>query len=162
MEEEIVHVPMAGISVVENGTKMKTTLGSCVGVIIHDKLSKRTGMAHIMLPKRFRPDESIGKYADTAIPALLKEMSRRGSSRAHLEAYVTGGAEMFARSQDKRLASVGEMNIDATRNLLARHGIAVVYEDTGGDRGRVVQFDNRSAQIQIRTLNPPAFERRRR
>lgn len=162
MEDQIVHVPMAGIVVVENGAKVKTTLGSCVGVIIHDKLSKRTGLAHIMLPKHYHSDEAIGKYADTAIPALLKELARRGSSKAHLEAYLTGGADMFARSEDRRLTSVGEMNIGATRDLLTQHGVSVVYEDTGGSRGRVVQFDNGSAQIQVRTLNPPTFERRKR
>ena len=159
MEKQTVHVPMAGMTVVENGTRVKTTLGSCVGLILHDKRNKRTALAHIMLPTRLRADESVGKYADTAIPALLDELSRRGSRREHLEAYLTGGAHLFGRSEDKKLARIGDLNLSATREILSRNGVAVVYEDTGGERGRVVLFDNQCAQIKVRTLEPPPFAR---
>lgn len=162
MEEQIVHVPMAGMTVVENGTKVKTTLGSCVGLILHDKRNKRTALAHIMLPARLRFDEVIGKYADSAIPALLDELSRRGSRKEHIEAYLTGGAHLFGQSEDKKLARVGDLNLSATREILSRNGVSVVYEDTGGDRGRVVLFDNRSARIEVRTLEPPKFARSNR
>jgi len=157
MEEQIVHVPMAGMTVVENGTKVKTTLGSCVGLILHDKKSKRTALAHIMLPARLNRDESIGKYADTAVPAMLEELARRGSMKRHLEAYLTGGAHLFGQSGDKKLTTVGDLNLIATREILSRHGVTVVYEETGGEKGRIVVFDNRSAKIEVRTLTPPKF-----
>ncbi len=159
MDQEIVQLRMAEMAVVENGTKVKATLGSCVGIILHDKSAKRTALAHIMLPTRLRSDSSVAKYVDTAIPALLEELARRGSKKQNLEAYLAGGAHLFGKSEDKKLATVGEQNLGMTRELLVSHGIAVVQEDTGGERGRTILFDNQTAKLDVKTLNPPLFKR---
>lgn len=152
MEGKVLLIKMAELAVVENSKLLKTTLGSCVGVILHEQNRNISGMAHIMLPDRLRRDYAVGKYADTAIPALLSRVLKRGARKEHLRAFVTGGANMFKSSCDTKIATVGDKNIQATKRILDDLSIPIVFEETGGDRGRTVLFDNHSGQIQVKTL----------
>lgn len=145
-------VPMAQMGVVSGNRIIKTTLGSCVGVVLHDSMNRITGLAHIMLPSQLRDDDAIGKFPETALPALLTAVMEKGASKAHIQAYLAGGASMFAGSDDRRIATIGDQNVEATRKTLARLGIAVAYEQTGGKRGRTLVFDNSSGCIEVRTL----------
>ena len=51
-------------------------LGSCVGVVLYDRTARLGGLAHIVLPKAHGTVDHPGKYADTAIPALIAEFDR--------------------------------------------------------------------------------------
>ena len=152
MANDVFLVKMAEMGVVENSKLLKTTLGSCVGVILHDGKNNISGLAHIMLPRRLRQDLTVGKYADTAIPALLSRLLKRGGKRENLRAYITGGANMFRYSEDKKIATVGEKNIEAVRQILGELELPIVFEETGGERGRTVLFDNQNGEIQVKTL----------
>lgn len=153
-ENEIVLVQMAQIGVVRGGRKMKTTLGSCVGVVLHDAERRIAGLAHIMLPRRLRSDDAAGKYADTALPALLGEVMRSGGSRANLRAYLAGGANMFAGSDDRKIATIGEQNVEAVHKILDELGIEIAYEETGGIQGRTILFDTNTGRIEVKSLRP--------
>ncbi len=152
MENEVVTVKMAEIVVVENSMRLKTTLGSCIGLILHDRAKSIGGLAHIMLPARLKADEAVGKYAETAIPALLSRLLKRGSQRSSIRAYLAGGADMFRYSGDRKIATVGEKNVDACKRILEQLRIPIVFEDIGGEQGRTVLFENQTASIQVRTL----------
>lgn len=53
-------------------------LGSCIGLVIHDETRKIGGLAHVMLPKSSgKPNERAGKYADTAVEVLIKELTQK-------------------------------------------------------------------------------------
>ena len=153
MEGKVVVVKMAEIGVVEDSKLLKTTLGSCVGVILHDRKKYLSGMAHIMLPQKLGDDTMVGKYADTAIPALLSRLLRRGSNRENIRAYLAGGANMFEFSGDMKIATVGEKNIVATKRILGELNIPIAYEETGGRQGRTVLFDNHNGEIHVKTLD---------
>lgn len=154
MEEETVHVRMAEMAVVQDGTRMKAILGSCVGVVLHDSSRRLTALAHIMLPTRLSGDGATAKYADTAVPAMLEELIRRGARKKDVRAYLAGGASLFGKSEDRRLVTVGELNCAVVRDVLAKLEIEVIYDDTGGERGRTVLFDNRSGEIVVKTIRP--------
>ena len=105
-------VKMAEISVIKNNggsvpSNLKTTLGSCVGVILTDRKSGVHGLAHIMLPEMLKRDPAVGKYADTAIPALLGEMKKKGRTQL-CSAPGAGsiGAETHARKQRPSVCAV--------------------------------------------------------
>ncbi len=89
----------------------------------------------------------MGKYADTAIPALLPRLERRGGRREQLQAFLVGGANMFQASEDSRIASIGEKNVEAVQRVLAELAIPIVFEDTGGVQGRTVCFDNDTGEL---------------
>jgi chemotaxis protein CheD len=150
---EIVNVRMAEISMVRDSHRLKTILGSCVGVILHDPVKRISGLAHVMLPRSTRKDTSVGKYADTAIPALLAMMTGNGSRASSLKAYLIGGAKMFPMAAGG-IGSIGDQNVSAARKVLADAAVPIVFEDTGGTRGRTVIFDNESGEVSVHTLSP--------
>ena len=150
---EIVNVRMAEMNMVRDALSLKTILGSCVGVILHDPVKRISGLAHVMLPYSSRRDSSVGKYADTAIPALLALMTGNGSRASSLKAYLIGGAKMFPMATGG-IGSIGDQNVSAARKVLEEAAVPIVFEDTGGTRGRTVIFDNESGEVSVHTLNP--------
>jgi len=153
MAEDTVTVKMAEMDVVTDGRRLKTILGSCVGIILRDPERSVSGLAHIMLPARHRGDTTEGKYADTAIPALLARLLKSGGRQAFLQALLIGGAQMFPLGNVK-IASIGDQNVEASRRILQASRIPIVFEDTGGKAGRSVTFDNATGQVSVKTLQP--------
>jgi chemotaxis protein CheD len=156
MIDTAVHVKMADMRVVTpgagEGAILKTTLGSCIGVILSDKESGIHGLAHIMLPKRIKNDSVIGKYADTAIPALVDGMEKKGSSRKRMKAYLVGGACMFNTDNGSAISQIGNHNIRASKEILESLNVELVFEKTGGNSGMTVIFDGDTGKITVRTL----------
>jgi chemotaxis protein CheD len=132
---------------------LKTTLGSCVGVIISDRVKGVHGLAHVMLPQRLGLDKATGKYADTAVPALVAEMEHAGSARPNMEAFLVGGASMFQSPETSVLPRIGEKNVETVLRVLRELGIPVVFQETGGTAGRTVTFDCADRIPRVKTLN---------
>ena len=130
---------------------LKTTLGSCVGIILEDRKNGISGLSHIMLPRRFRDDPAIGKYADTAIPALIRHMERKGADVKNMKAYVIGGAAMFGSSSS--ISNIGEKNYRAVKEILKKYNIPIVLEDVGGNNGRTVIYNHNTGEVNIRVLS---------
>ena len=150
-------VKMAELSVIENNggssqPDLKTTLGSCVGVILTDKKSGVHGLAHIMLPEMLKRDTAVGKYADTAIPALLDKMKKKGAIKKEIRAFLLGGACMFSFTGTVGMAVIGDRNVEAAQRILGEHDIPVVFQETGGNSGRTVLFDIGTGKVSIKTL----------
>jgi chemotaxis protein CheD len=156
MSAQTVLVKMAEISVVQDADgksyTLKTTLGSCVGVILTDVKRGVHGLAHILLPRRLPCDPVIGKYADTAIPALVDEMEKRGCRRKDLKAYVVGGACMFEVFNANGHSNIGDKNVAAVKMVLESSSIPVVFEETGGSSGRAIAFNGIEGKVVVKTL----------
>ncbi len=151
-----VHVGMADLVVARHPATLITLgLGSCIGLVIYDQSSRTAGMVHIMLPDS-REGKNIpkpGKFTDTAIPLLLDELDRLGVNRAQLRAKMAGGAQMFTMpGKDSALFAVGTRNVEATTKLLASTGIRLVASDTGGSKGRSVEFNTETLKFIVKTL----------
>jgi chemotaxis protein CheD len=104
-----------------------------------------------MLPARRYDDEASRKYADSAIPALLERLARRGGGAGSLQALLIGGAQMFPMG-NSNMASLGGQNVEAARRLLQKKRIPIIFEDTGGTAGRSVVFDNATGKVAVKTL----------
>jgi chemotaxis protein CheD len=153
MPAETVTVRMAEIGFAHDGAALKTTLGSCVGIIVRDRDRKVAGLAHVMLPRCLRTGDPPGKYADSAIPALLAGVESRGARRSALQAWIVGGARMFP-VEDGGIGSIGGRNIEESRRLLAELGVPVIREEVGGSCGRTLTFEAATGALDIRTLAP--------
>ncbi|MCI1857913.1 MAG: chemotaxis protein CheD [Sporolactobacillus sp.] len=131
-------------------------LGSCVGIVIYDPLQKSAGMAHVMLPASSLARSEIlmpGKYADTAIPALVDLMTHRhGLALAGLKAKMAGGAEMFKSTIGGPMKSIGARNVASVRAQLRRFGIPLLAEETGKNYGRTIAFYPYTGVLRIRTI----------
>lgn len=144
-------VKMAEMDVVTDGRSLKTILGSCVGVILRDPEKRVSGLAHIMLPEKRRDDAAAGKYADSAVPALLARITGSGARQGALQAMLIGGAQMFPMG-NSTLASIGDQNVVAARKALKESRIPIVFEEIGGKAGRSVVFNNLTGQVSVKTL----------
>lgn len=140
---QLIRVGMADMQVCRYPDRLSTLgLGSCVGVVIYDEVAKVAGMAHVMLPDsgQAKATGNVAKFADTALPALIKELISMGASKSRLKAKMAGGAQMFAFSGKNDQLSIGKRNAEAVREILKREGIPLVAEDTGGNHGRSIEF----------------------
>jgi chemotaxis protein CheD len=143
--------------------KIRTLLGSCVGVVLYDRIAKLGGLAHIVLPSAHGSVDHPGKYADTAIPAMIAEFDRRiaGKSRSRLTAKLVGGASMFpidlAAAGNSGL-NIGRRNQEAIERILAELSIPIVARDVGGNAGRRLTVDTASGTVTIRVPGGNDYE----
>ena len=86
------------IDVLQTTGVLKTLLGSCIGLVLYDRRNCVGGLAHIVLPSASGSSESLGKYADTALPELIRLIVQMGGKSANLTAKMAGGANMFVTS----------------------------------------------------------------
>ncbi|MBQ7576974.1 MAG: chemotaxis protein CheD [Synergistaceae bacterium] len=156
MAEPSIVLGMADLYVARAPIKLVTLgLGSCIGLVVFDPLAKIAGMAHIMLPdsRGLKGSEKVGKFADTAVPAIIEEMLKQGANRSRIKAKIAGGAQMFALpGASAEFLTVGAKNVRETTMRLARMGIALVASDTGGNKGRTIEFSTSNWMLKIKTL----------
>jgi chemotaxis protein CheD len=146
--ERMVRMGELAISDTPGDVLVSLGLGSCIGLALVDKRAGVAGLAHIVLPASggaVKP-ETVHKFADHAVPALLDGMVERGASPVFLQASLVGGASMFvAVGQD-----VGRRNAVAVRELIAQRRVPVVAEAVGGSRGRTVKVDVAMGTVSVR------------
>ena len=151
------HVGMADLVVLSSPETLVTLgLGSCIGLVIYDSAARVAGMVHIMLPDSGKSPAALekpGKYADTAIPALIEEVCRKGGVRSRLKAKMAGGSQMFALpGAPADFLAVGSRNTKETLEILKRLGIPLVASDLGGNKGRTVEFSTETWMLSVRIL----------
>jgi chemotaxis protein CheD len=120
--------------------QVKTILGSCVGVALHDPRNRWGGLCHYLLALDPDLDAAAGgssRFGEVAIPALVSKLVRAGSRRRDLVAVVAGGALLLDANE---VFFVGEKNVRLADTLLRDLGIRIAYRDIGGDRGRRMSF----------------------
>lgn len=129
-------------------------LGSCIAVGLYEPLSGVIGLAHIMLPlsSSATSNANIAKYADTAIPAMLEELLKKGAQKEQVVAKIAGGAQMFSFLGENDLMKVGLRNIVATKSVLATLKIPLVAQDTGGSSGRTIEFSAEDGKFHIKVV----------
>lgn len=147
---QIVSVPIGRWGVAAAPVQIRTLLGSCAGVVLYDRAAKIGGVAHIVLPHSRGILDQPGKYADTAIPAMIGDLERLlgRSSKGRLSSKITGGASMFPTGAT---TNIGRMNVEAVESILNALGIPVLARDVGGESGRRVTLDTQSGMVSIRT-----------
>jgi chemotaxis protein CheD len=129
-------------------------LGSCIGLVLVDRIRRVAGLAHVMLPQA-RPGRAgdlpaagRGKYADLAVPALIDAMLAAGARRPGLQVALVGGARMFGAGSGS--IDVGARNEAAVRDALTTARLRVRATATGGGKGRTVRVDVGSGQVLVR------------
>jgi chemotaxis protein CheD len=154
---KVVSVPIGRWAVAVAPVQIRTLLGSCAGVVLYDREAQLGGVAHIVLPDSRGVADHPGKFADTAIPAMIEELSQRAGRRGRLRltAKLAGGASMFPTSSG---LDIGRMNQDAVERILEDLGIPVVARDLGGGSGRRLTLDTASGTVSIRIPGGDDYE----
>ncbi len=153
----VVKVGIADMNIADDGTSIRTSgLGSCIGVVLYDEWIKLAGMVHVMLPdssigKEAKPN--LAKYADTGIEELIRQLKTRGANLRRLQCKMAGGAQMFQFQSKSDVMRIGPRNAEAVKEVLLKHGVPIVAEDLGGNKGRTIEFFTSTGILQVRTVN---------
>lgn len=139
MAELMARMAEIAVSRYEADVLVALGLGSCIGLALLDRSSPVAGLAHVVLPESREGTTVPGKFADTAVPELLRQMIAFGATRSRLQAVLVGGAQMFATGASGSL-DIGRRNEQAVRTALAVAGIAITAAVTGGSCGRTMRI----------------------
>ncbi|MCB2183631.1 MAG: chemotaxis protein CheD [Desulfobulbaceae bacterium] len=131
-------------------------LGSCVGLIVLEPRSRTVGMAHIALSSsQINPSQAAkqpGRFADTAIPALLNLVAQRSKTRSGYIIKLAGGAQVASM---KDTFNIGKRNILAIKKILWQMKLASVAEDLGGQISRTVTVEVNTGRVIIHSPGRP-------
>jgi chemotaxis protein CheD len=117
---------------------MSIGLGSCIGLALVDQRRGIAGLAHVMLPEAIAGGGPVGKFADLAVPELIKQVTALGTAKTSLKAVLVGGAQMFALGGSGAM-DIGVRNDAAVRAALAKERIPIVAAEVGGSKGRTIR-----------------------
>jgi chemotaxis protein CheD len=131
-------------------------LGSCIALALLDRRAAVAGLAHVVLPAAEGREGAPGKFADTAVPALLDAVVGLGARRTRLDAVLVGGASMFSFGGTG--LDVGQRNDAAVREELARLRIPIAACETGGAKGRTVRVDVATGLVTSKAAGDTALE----
>ena len=156
-KKKMVRIGMAEMLVAGNPTVITTTVGSCIALCMYDPINRIGGMVHIVLPRkadysREEKFDTLIRYADKAVPALLSKLISRGAKKEFMRAKMAGGANMFPMFTHPIL-NIGRNNAEVVKKKLAELGVPLVAEDIGGNHGRIVEFDAGSGIMRVNTIS---------
>lgn len=116
-------------------------LGSCIAVIIYDRINKIAGLLHYALPESNVSNEKAktlpGYFADTGIPLLIENMKKKGADFKNATIKIAGGASVLDEAHH---FDIGKRNILACKKILWKYNIRIHAEDIGGNLARTVQI----------------------
>lgn len=127
-------------------------LGSCIGFASYDPMANVAGMVHIVLPDSAGKTGVLpGKFADTALPALIEDMEKLGAEKRRMLVKISGGAQMSLVAGSAEIFKTGERNLEATKIVAAEHGLKIAAADVGGHSGRTLRLYVESGKVTVTT-----------
>ncbi len=157
VDENIVTVGVGDLKVAKSPKTIKTSLGSCMGVVLYDSINKIGGILHLMLPKRNDREGKLSKYADTGIPLLVDLMVKQANANKKLlTAKIFGGAKMF--NVNSELFDIGKANAIETKKILEKMNIRILATKTGGTKGYQISIDTNTGIVRCRIFGGQAEE----
>ena len=135
-------------------------LGSCIGVSAYDPVSRVGAMAHIVLPQGNEADcERVPtKFANSALPFLVKEMEKQGAIKKRIILKIAGGAKIINNVPAKSLLDIGDRNVTAIKIAFSEHHMELKAEDLLGKLGRSMWLHIETGITRVRTTAGPIVE----
>lgn len=127
--------------------QISTVLGSCVAVCLWDRVLRRGGMNHIMLPLWNGEGLATPKYGNIAMEKLFAKVLSIGCQREHLVAKVFGGANVSGTGLEAYM--IGDRNVALVFQMLDELRIAVAAKDVGGGVGRKIIMNTATGVVLV-------------
>ena len=131
-------------------------LGSCVGVVMIDPVSRVSGLLHAVLPRAADGTQSgatlASKYVDSGIDNMIKSLVRQGANKNRLVVRIIGGANMLTSPDLTRTFDIGTRNIEAARSTLNRLNMPIAAAEVGGHTGRTVRVYVAEGRVTVRVI----------
>lgn len=117
------------------------SLGSCIGLSLHDPVAGVGGLIHCMLPlskiDARKAEHTPCMFVDTGVPLFLQKAFDLGARRRHLVAKVAGAARSL---DEKGMFNIGERNYTVLRKILWKNSILIASESIGGAHPRTMRL----------------------
>ena len=129
---------------------IKTLLGSCIAVCLHDAERGVGGMNHFMLPRGNGDGGDAGRFGVHAMDLLIGAIMKAGGDRRRLVAKVFGGANVL--DVPGPVVDVPRQNVEFIRTFLKEEEIPVVSADVGGRYARHVHFHTQDGRAFVKRV----------
>jgi len=127
------------------------SLGSCIGVVIYDRVAKVGGLLHYLLPEsKLSPEKAVKNpymFADTGIPALFKAAYELGAKKQRMKVIVAGGSQVMDQAG---FFNIGKRNDIAVRKMFHKNNVLIDYKDVGGNVNRTVKLEVKTGDAWIK------------
>ena len=127
------------------------SLGSCIGIAIHDPAARVGGILHFMLPESSldptRAQKNPSMFADTGIPFLFRSAYRLGAEKERLRVIVVGGAHFL---DQLNFFNIGKRNYAAIKKIFRKNNVITDYEDVGGNVNRTLKLSVRNGEARVK------------
>lgn len=135
-------------------------LGSCIGISAYDPVARVGAMVHVVLPHCNVPasEKTPAKFANTALPCMLKEMEKKGAVKKRIILKIAGGAKIISTIPAKSLLDIGERNCEAIKIAIAEYKYDLKAENLRGTLGRSMWLYIDSGITKVRTTSSPIVE----
>jgi chemotaxis protein CheD len=149
-------VDIADLAVSNDPAELLITysLGSCIGVVVHDPAAHVGGMLHYMLPdSQLSPEKarlSPAMFCDTGVPKLFRAAYELGAAKQRLVVKVAGGAQLL---DDNGTFNIGKRNYLALRKIFWKNGVLIASENVGGSLSRTVRLDVGTGAVTVKSRN---------
>jgi putative nucleotidyltransferase with HDIG domain len=140
---------------------LKGLLGTCVGVVLVDRIGQVGGLLHLLLPEPavsgnpWRPES----YASTGLPLFIETICKAGAKKENLEAFIAGGALIGKRLRQDLHLDIGGRTTDVVVNILNRQRIPIRKSETGGFYSMEMILDLNNLECNIKPLIQQPFQR---
>jgi chemotaxis protein CheD len=150
--ENIVGISELLVTADADQTLVTYSLGSCIGLSLHDPVAGVGGLLHAMMPlSTADPVKAAGNpamYTDTGVTALIQAVFDLGATRRDLIAKVAGSASQMDSSGMFR---IGERNYMVLRKVLWKNDILIAGEAVGGSVSRTMYLEMASGRTLVRS-----------
>ncbi len=133
-------------------TLVAFSIGSGMGVTVHDPVGGVGGILNFMLPDSSRangvnPEKVPFMFADTGIPALLEALYAQDARPDRLKVVIAGGAHILDHTE---AFNIGQRNLEALKASLDTYNLTIYHENTGGTNSRTLSLEIESGCSSIK------------
>jgi chemotaxis protein CheD len=126
---------------------ISNSIGSCVVIVLYNKIRRYGLMAHIMLPGK-APDNRKNKkmrYTANALDFIFDRIAKNHLTVDNFQVALIGGASMIKN----QIFNIGNENIISIKEFLSKKNINVCYQSLGGTNRRSVYLDLSLGKLEI-------------
>jgi chemotaxis protein CheD len=125
-------------------------LGSCLGLMVYDPVTRVGGLLHAMLPlskiNQQKAQTNPFMFVDTGVPALFKALYELGGQKKQMVVKAAGCGNPLGKNE---MFKIGQRNYTVLKKLLWKNNVLLESEDVGGSGSRTVLFDLSNGQAII-------------
>lgn len=149
-QKKLIDIGIGGYHASRNPIVLRTLLGSCVAVCLHDPQRKIGGMNHILFVGKagLKHFNRPARFGVNAMQLLISKMIRLGGRKEAFIAKIFGGSQIM-QNQGGSIAT-GLKNVAFVKEYLKLESIEIATENTGGTDIRTIFFHTDSGDVYLR------------